>query len=66
MRTNIVLDDKLLAETMKLSKARTKKEAVSLALQEYVENKKRMDIRDLKGMILFEEGYDYKASREGK
>ena len=66
MRTNIVLDDKLLEEAMKLSNAKTKKDVVRLALQEYVENKKRMDIKDLKGMILFEDGYDYKASREGK
>lgn len=66
MRTNIVIDDKLMEEAMKLSNVKTKKDIIQLALEEYVINKKKMNLGELKGMILFEDGYDYKAMREGK
>ena len=66
MRTNIVIDDKLIEEAMKLSHVKTKKGIIQLALEEYVSNKKKMNLGELKGMILFEDGYDYKAMREGK
>ena len=36
MRTNIVLDDQIVAEAMKLTKAKTKREVVDLALREIV------------------------------
>lgn len=36
MRTNIVLDDRLVREAMRLSKAQTKREVVDLALREKV------------------------------
>ena len=40
MRTNIVLDDALVHEALKLSGAKTKKEIISLALKEFVGNRK--------------------------
>ena len=60
MRTNIFLDDELLKEAFRLSNARTKKELIHLALEEFVQNRKRKDLRELKGKISFFEGYDYK------
>lgn len=66
MRTNIVLDDDLLREGFKHSRAKTKKELVHQALQEFVENRKRLNLLDLKGKIAFVDGYDYKALRERK
>ncbi len=66
MRTNIVIDNELVKEAMELTGIKTKKEIVNLALQELVENRKQKDLRDLKGKILFDESYDYKAAREGK
>ena len=36
MRTNIVLDDKLVSRAMKLAGAKTKREAVHVALREFV------------------------------
>mgnify|MGYP000904988398 CR=1 FL=1 len=66
MRTNIVLDDELIEEAVKLSKAKTKKEAVNLALKEFVENRKRLNLLDLKGKVQFAQDYDYKKMREGK
>jgi Arc/MetJ family transcription regulator len=64
MRTNIVLDDVLVAEALKLSNARTKKELVREALEEFVENRKRLNLLDLAGKIEFAGDYDYKAMRE--
>src|ERR1022692_1138285 len=50
MRTNIVLDDRLVKEVMRLSKARTKREAVDLALREFVSRGKQRDILALIGL----------------
>ncbi len=66
MRTNIELDDKLLKEAMRMSKAKTKKEAVNTALREFVEQRKRPDVRELFGKIKFYPGYDYKKARSGR
>jgi Arc/MetJ family transcription regulator len=66
MRTNIDLDDKLVNEAFKLSRARTKKELIHEALKEFVQNWRRLNLLDLEGRIEFAKGYDYKEMREGK
>lgn len=66
MRTNIVLDDQLVEEAVKVSKAKSKREVVHLALKEFVENRKRLNLMDLRGKVCFSEDYDYKRMREGK
>lgn len=66
MRTNVLLDDELVEEALKLSHAKTKKEVIHEALKEFVESRKRLNLLDLAGKIKFAEGYDYKAMREGK
>jgi len=63
MRTNIVLDDKLVGEAFKHSKAKTKKELIHEALKELISTRQRLDIRDLRGRIRFKEDYDYKKMR---
>lgn len=65
MRTNIVLDDKLVKEALELSTSTTKKDLIHEALQLYIQFKKRKDIRELKGKIRFSDDYDYKRSRVG-
>ncbi len=66
MRTNIVLDDKLVREAMKLTSARTKREVVNLALRELVASRRRPDLRELFGSNLIAEDYDYKKARAGR
>jgi Arc/MetJ family transcription regulator len=66
MRTNIVIDDKLMAEALKYSHASTKKELVNAALKEYVDNHKQMDLRKLRGKISFHPSYNYKSMRASK
>ncbi len=51
MRTNIDIDDKLMAEAMKYTKAKTKKEAVVIALEDIVRRNKQLGIIDLMGKI---------------
>ena len=66
MRTNIVLDDRLVAEAMKLGRIKTKRELVEQALREFVAFRKRLDLRDLKGCGAIADDYDYKSLRAGR
>jgi Arc/MetJ family transcription regulator len=65
MRTNVVLNDKLVDEAFKFSQAiSTKKELIEIALKEYVNNRKRKNIRELRGKINFDDDYNYKSMRQ--
>jgi Arc/MetJ family transcription regulator len=64
MRTNIVLDDGLVKEAFKYSKVKTKKELIDIALKEFVKNRRRKNLLELKGKIVFSRGYSHKALRE--
>jgi len=63
MATNLALNDKLIEEAMKLSGASSKKDAVNLALEEFIRMRKRQSIAKLAGKLEFEESYDYKKGR---
>ena len=63
MRTNVVIDDCLLEEAFSLTKIKTKKELLKTALEELIENRKRKDIREIRGKINFHEDYNYKEMR---
>jgi Arc/MetJ family transcription regulator len=60
MRTNIEIDDKLLAKYMKVTKTSTKKEAVHLALSEDLKRRTRTNkkIFELWGSNLITDDYD--------
>jgi Arc/MetJ family transcription regulator len=64
MRTNIVIDDALLAEAFAVSQAKTKKELVHEALRELVRLRKRKDLTELAGKIQFHKGFDHKNLRK--
>jgi Arc/MetJ family transcription regulator len=63
MRTNIVIDEKLLKEAVMLSRAKTKREAVQRALEEFVKNRKRLELSKIRGKVKFADDYDYKKMR---
>ena len=65
MRTNIEINDSLVKEAFKYSDVKTKKDLIDLSLKEYIANRKRKDISELKGKIKFADRYDYKAMRKG-
>ena len=54
MRTNIVIDDKLMAEALMVSGAKTKREAVELGLKALVDLRKQEQARGLRGKITWE------------
>jgi Arc/MetJ family transcription regulator len=54
MRTNIVIDDKLMAEALKASGARTKKEAVELGLKTLLQLSRQSEVRRLRGKVKWE------------
>ena len=51
----------MVEEAFKYSNARTKKDLIQEALMAFVENRRRLNLLDLKGKIEFIGGYDYKA-----
>ena len=51
MRTNIDIDDKLMAEAMKYTKAKTKKEAVVIALEDIVRRNKQLGMLQFAGKV---------------
>ncbi len=54
MRTNIVIDDNLMAEALKLSDVKTKKGVVNKALKLLVQVQRQETIRKLKGKLKWE------------
>ncbi len=66
MATNLALDDRLIEEARKSGGHRTKKEAVTKALEEYVRRRKQLAIIEAFGTVDFDSGYDYKAERRRK
>jgi Arc/MetJ family transcription regulator len=66
LRTNIVIDDKLMEQAMRVSGLSTKKDVVDRALFEFVQRHMRKDLAQLQGKIQFAENYDYKALRKGR
>lgn len=65
MPTNLAIDDTLITTAQKLGKFRTKKEAVTAALQFYIAQKKRMELLKLFGDVDFDDRYNYKRARKG-
>ena len=51
MRTNIVIDDDLMEEALKVSRLKTKKAAVEEGLRLLVQRKKQEKVRKLKGTL---------------
>ena len=51
MRTNIVIDDKLMKETLRLTGLKTKREAVELGLRTLVRLRKQQEIRQFRGKL---------------
>ena len=66
MATNLALDDRLIEEARRAGGHKTKKEAVSAALREYVQRRKQQGILKAFGTIDFDPAYNYKAERHRK
>jgi len=64
MRTNIEIDDAVLAEVQKLTGAKTKKDAVDIALRELVARHRRAGILSLRGKVRWDG--DLETSRRSR
>ena len=63
MATNLALDPKLIERAVKLSGEKTKKAAVTRALEEFIARRNQKRLVDLMGKLEWDESFDYKAER---
>ncbi|MGA8763618.1 MAG: type II toxin-antitoxin system VapB family antitoxin [Candidatus Sulfotelmatobacter sp.] len=66
MATNLALDDRLIEQARRAGCHRTKKEAVTAALAEYVKRRKQLRILKVFGSFDLDPRYDYKQERRRK
>ena len=66
MATNLAIDPELLNQAVAVSGARTKKEAVTIALQEFIARRERARIVDSFGTLEWDASYDHKADRRSR
>lgn len=64
MRTNIILDDDLIAEAQRLTGIATKRAVVEEAPRVLIKSRRRLSLLDLEGKVDLAPGYDYKSLRE--
>jgi len=63
MMVTLTIKEELLDEVKALSGAKTKKDAVEKALEEFIKKRRQKDILALFGKIEMREDYDYKQER---
>lgn len=66
MATNLAIDPDLLDRALEVSGERTKKAAVTKALQEFIARRQQKRVLDLMGKLDWDRSYDYKAERSRK
>ena len=62
MATNLKCDDRLIEEARRIGRHKTKKDAVTAALVEYMQRRRRLRILGAFGTVDFDPAYDYKAA----
>ena len=63
MATNLAIDDGLLSEALEVSGLKTKKDTVNLALKEFVDRRKQLELINIFGKMDPDPDYDYKRGR---
>jgi hypothetical protein len=63
MATNLSIDPDLLNRALEVSGERTKKAAVTRALQEFIARRQQTRLLELMGQLEWDDGFDYKAER---
>jgi Arc/MetJ family transcription regulator len=66
MATNLSIDPELIERALEVSGERTKKAAVTKALQEFIERRRQKGVLELFGKLEWDAGYDYMAERARK
>ena len=63
MATNLALNDELIEEAKRIGHHKTKRDAVNIALSEYIERHRRLKVLDFVGQIEMVDGFNYKEAR---
>lgn len=63
MATNLYLDPDLIDRALELSGERTKKAAVTRALEEFIARREQKRLLELMGNLEWDNSFDYKAER---
>lgn len=63
MATNLAIDPALIERALELSGERTKKAAVTKALEEFIARREQKELAALFGSLEWDSSYDYKAER---
>jgi len=63
MATNLSIDPRLIERALEVSGERTKKAAVTKALEEFIARRRQKRLLDLMGKLEWEPSYDYKSER---
>ena len=63
MATNLALDPELIERAVKVSGEKTKKAAVTRALEEFIARRNQRRLVELMGKLEWDEAFDYKAAR---
>jgi hypothetical protein len=63
MATNLSIDPNLIELAREVSGERTKKAAVTKALEEFIARRRQQRLLDLMGKLEWDTSYDYKAER---
>lgn len=63
MATNLSIDPALIERALEVSGERTKKAAVTKALQEYIARRKQKRLLELMGQLEWDDDFNYKAER---
>jgi hypothetical protein len=66
MATNLSIDPELIERALEVSGERTKKAAVTKALQEFIARRQQRRVLELFGKLEWDAAYDYKAERQRK
>jgi len=64
MATNLSIDPELIERALEVSGERTKKAAVTRALEEFIARRRQKRVLDLLGQLEWDPAYDHKADRE--
>jgi len=63
MATNLSIDPDLIERALEVSGERTKKAAVTKALQEFIARRQQKRVIELFGKLEWDQSFDYKAER---
>jgi Arc/MetJ family transcription regulator len=63
MATNLSIDPELIQRALEVSGERTKKAAVTKALEEFIARRRQKRLLDLIGKLEWDRSYDHKADR---